>query len=276
VKDLIRKRNLVPENPLLHIENWPWLIRIYTLGRFELLKDDKPVQVTGKVQKKPLELLKVLVALGGKDVAESQLIDALWPDADGDIAVVSFRTTLHRLRKLMGNDDAVQLRGGQVSVNAGYCWVDTWAFERMFDEALRKEEAPSPGPLPAGERSISAIEKALALYKGQFLPADAREPWGMSMREHLRSRFLQLTLALGRHWEGTKQHEKAAECYQQGLKTDSLAEEFYQNLMVCHSKRGQQAEAVKVYHRCRAMLVKSLGLAPSTKTEEIYASLLNK
>ncbi len=321
VKDLIRKRNLVLEDPSLHIENWPWSIRIHTLGRFEIFKDDKPIQFTGKVQKKPLELLKVLVALGGKDVAEAQLIDVLWPDADGDIARISFRTTLHRLRKLLGNDDTIQLSGGQVSINAGYCWVDTWAFERMFDEALRsasedrKQQGqksaaghdPSPPyslptikpPLPlslslqgrgAGVRGVSlsgrgghafafqqsAIEKALALYKGQFLPDGAREPWAISMREHMRSRFLQLTLALGRHWEGNKQYEKAAECYQQGLKTDSLAEEFYQNLMVCHSKRGQQAEAVKVYHLCRAMLVKSLGIAPSGKTEEIYASLLNK
>jgi DNA-binding SARP family transcriptional activator/tetratricopeptide (TPR) repeat protein len=275
VRSLIKKRNLIPEDPPVHIENWPWPVRIYTLGRFEILMDDKLVQFVGKVQKKPLELLKVLVAFGGKDVSETQIMDTLWPDADGDIAKVSFRTTLHRLRKLMGNENAVQLRGGQLSINAGYCWVDAQAFERMFDEALRSEDRKKQRQKSAVGDRQSELTKALALYKGQFLPADAREPWAMSMREHLRSRFLQLTLALGRHWEGNKQYDKAAECYQQGLKTDSLAEEFYQNLMVCHAKRGQQAEGVKVYHLCRAMLVKSLGIEPSTKTEGIYASLLN-
>jgi two-component SAPR family response regulator len=275
VRALIRKRNLVPEDLPLHIENWPWPIRIYTLGSFEILKDDKPIQFTGKVQKKPLEMFKVLIALGGTDVAETQIMDTLWPDAAGDTAQVSFRTTLHRLRKLLGSDDAVQLRGGHLSVNPRYCWVDSWSFERLFKEALRSEDRKKQRQKSAAGNRQSELSKALDLYKGQFLPSDVREPWAMSLREHLRSRFLQLTLALGRHWEESKQYDKAAECYQQGLQTDGLTEEFYQNLMVCHVKRGQQAEAVKVYHLCRAMLVKSLGIAPSTKTEEIYASLLN-
>ena len=46
--------------------------------------------------------------------------------------------------------------------------------------------------------------------------------------------------------------------------------------MVCHVRLGQQAEAAKVYHRCTTMLTKSLGLAPSALTEEIYRSLRRK
>ena len=77
VQDVIRKRKLIPEKPPLHLENWPWPLKIYTLGRFELSKDGKPLQFSGKVQKKPLLLLKAMIALGGKDIREERLRFAL-------------------------------------------------------------------------------------------------------------------------------------------------------------------------------------------------------
>ena len=128
---LIRKRGLVPatdaggrqDNAPLP-RNWPYPLRIYTLERFEIIKDGKPLVFSGKAPKKPLEMLKTLIALGGKDISEEGLADALWPDADGDLAHQSFATTLKRLRELLGGKDAIRLSGGLVSINPAYCWVD--------------------------------------------------------------------------------------------------------------------------------------------------------
>ena len=61
VQEIIRKRRLIPEKPPLHLENWPWAIKIRTLGRFEFHRDGKPAEYSGKVPKKPLELLKALI-----------------------------------------------------------------------------------------------------------------------------------------------------------------------------------------------------------------------
>lgn len=65
----------------------------------------------------------------------------------------------------------------------------------------------------------------------------------------------------------------AAEVFLRGLDMDNLTEEFYQRLMVCYQGLGQKADAVKVYHRCRSVLSAALGVEPSSRTEEIYASL---
>ena len=56
VQSLVRKRRLLPKEPPLEIEAWPWPIKIYTLGRFEIFKDDQLLQSKGKVQRKPLAL----------------------------------------------------------------------------------------------------------------------------------------------------------------------------------------------------------------------------
>lgn len=267
VKGLIRRCNLVPDVPLLHIEQWPWPVRIYTLGRFEILRDDASVRFSGKVQKKPLELLKALIALGGKEVSQERLSDLLWPDSEGDASHSAFSTTLQRLRALVGNEQALQLQEGKLSLNPRLCWTDAWAFERVVEEA---EDAWKD---QAFASAMQASEKAMALYKGHFLPADRELAWTVSYGERLRSRFLRIVSHLGTHYEQTDQCDRTVDCYLRSLDIDDLAEEHYQKLMLCYKKLGRTAEAVAVYKRCCAALSVHLGATPSEKTEAIYSTL---
>ena len=95
VRGLVQRRGLVPENPPVDVEAWPWPIKIFTLGRFEVLLDGEPVRFARKVQRKPLALLKALIAFGGRRVREDLVMDALWPDAEGDAARVALASALH-------------------------------------------------------------------------------------------------------------------------------------------------------------------------------------
>jgi hypothetical protein len=72
VRNLIRKRNLHPDPLGRTLENWPWPLKIYTLGQFELIKDGKPIRFSRKIQQKPLSMLKALIAFGGIIVSVSQ------------------------------------------------------------------------------------------------------------------------------------------------------------------------------------------------------------
>ena len=68
VKTLIKTHNLKPGDREYDRENWPYPVRIYTRNGFRIVKDGKPLQFSRKVPKKPMELLKTLIALGGRDV----------------------------------------------------------------------------------------------------------------------------------------------------------------------------------------------------------------
>ena len=53
-------------------DTWPYPLKLRTLGRFTVVRDDKPLsRVAG--HQKPLELLQALIALGGRAVDEAQL-----------------------------------------------------------------------------------------------------------------------------------------------------------------------------------------------------------
>ena len=95
----------------------------------------------GKAQRRPLDLLRMLIAYGGREVTEERITEALWPRIDGDSAHRSFTTTLHRLRKLLGEDLAVHFSEGKLSLDGRYVWVDTWAFEQVtarIEQMLRR------------------------------------------------------------------------------------------------------------------------------------------
>ena len=268
VQDLIRKLHIVPEEPPLHLENWPWRLKIYTLGQFDLLKDGKPIRFSRKL----LTLLKALISFGGKGIREEQVTDILWPEAEGDAAHQSFEITLHRLRQVIGLHEAVQLHEGRITLDPRYCWVDAWAFERSVDWAAASWKK---GPRGKGEsEAIQQTQKAINLYQGAFLPGDASEPWTNSLRERLRSKFLRCVVKLGQHWQEIKEWEKAAECYQRGLEVDERIEQFYLTLMMMYQRLGRRTEALSVYDRCRRALSSTLGVEPSPETDAIRNTLL--
>ncbi len=267
IEELIRRHGLVPNASAYECETWPWPVKIHALGRFEILKDEKPLRYSVRAPRMPLTLLKAIVAFGSGGAKEDHLADALWPESDGDMAHQSLKTTLHRLRQLIGEERAVQVREGRIMLDGQYCWVDAHSFESLLDnaEALWRKNL-------CGE-AVELGEKALSLYQGAFLGEEAHEPWALVYQERLRSKFLRAVDRLGRQFEGDGQWERAVECYRRGLEVDELAEEFYQRLMTSYLSWGRRAEAIAIYNRCRRVLQSVLGIDPSPTTEAILRTV---
>lgn len=261
VQHLIRTRRLAADTP--EIERWPWPIKLYLLGRFSVVIDDTPLKTSGKAQARPLELLKALVAGGGREVAAATLGTQLWPDIDGDAAQSALDTTLHRLRKLLKNEDAITVQQSRLSLNPARVWVDAWAFERLANRC-EQEGAPCP----------EAAAKFFRLYVGNVLPQETDAPWLLPIRERLRSKFLRQVLKLGCNDEALGDWAGAADTYRHGLEVDGLSEELYRRLMQCELQQHQAAAALEVYRRCRQMLSIVLGVKPSAATEAVHQTIL--
>ena len=132
VKSLIKQRNLFPDTPPYACENWPWAFKIYTLGGFKILRDDAPIELSKKAQLKPIELLQFLIVHHDKAAELDHISGMLWPDAQGDYAHQTLDTTIHRLRKLLGSNDAVMAEAGRLMLNPKACWVDVQAADALF------------------------------------------------------------------------------------------------------------------------------------------------
>ena len=258
---LIRRYNVRPLLP--SSQNWPWPIRIRTLGQFKVLVDGMPLEFSRKVPKKPLQMLKALVAFGATDVSEQKIADALWPDEHGDTARNSCATTVLRLRRLLGDPAAVVQVGGHLSLNPDRVWIDATAFatdcrnvridDATFDEA--------------------DVGRAITHYLGNFLPDDTHESWTVSLREKLRSNFIVCVSGLARRYQRDERLEAAMDLYRRGIEADELAEVFYHGLMRCHQRRDERPEALSVYRRLKHTLSATLGIQPAVATQALAQAL---
>jgi len=264
-------RTLIERNALVAPDDasadWPFRLRIRLLGRFELVRDGLPVTFTGKAQQRPLDLLKLLVALGGVNVDSQQLTAALWPDADGAAAKTSFDSTLFRLRKLLDVDNALVLSAGKLSLARSLVWTDVWALEAAFDAAQSGSQGDGAG---APAERIAA--RVLDAYPGPLLGAD-EHPWIVKPRDALRARFVRTLMHLGEALEAKSDWNRAIDVYRRGLEADNLAESFYRGLMRSLAATGDQAEALNAFRRCRELLSIVLGVKPSVETDQLYREI---
>ena len=259
VREVIERNALVA--PADASANWPFRLRVRALGSFELTRDGQPIGVSGKAQQRPLDLLKLIVALGGENVDAQNVTAALWPDADGAAAKTSFDTTLFRLRKLLDIDNAIVLAGGKLSLASALAWVDVWA----LDGALADVEASAPDP-------VQAARRLLAVYRGPLLGSE-EAPWIVKPRDQLRARFIRALVRLGDELERRQDWSHAIDLYRRGLEADNLAEGLYRGLMRALLASGDRAEALNTFRRCRELLSIVLGTRPSAETERLHREI---
>jgi LuxR family transcriptional regulator, maltose regulon positive regulatory protein len=260
VQRLIRQRWISPPDPATAAKPWPWPVKVYTLGRFDVLRDDQPLPFSRKSPHKSLELLKCLCAFGGYTVNQDRITEALWPDAEGDAAEQALSTTLHRLRKLLKYEQAVRLEDRHISFDPNYIWIDCLAFNRAAHH-----------PATIGRL---ALQQALSLYRGHFLEGET-SPWALVFRDQLRARYLSMAERLGDMFERDNDWKGSAECYLDVIAVEPVAEIFYRRLMSSYGQLGRRTEALAVYRRCRQSLLAQLGVSPTKETQNLYEVLSN-
>ncbi|BHH82392.1 hypothetical protein LA52FAK_06810 [Desulforhopalus sp. 52FAK] len=261
---IIQKRNLQTPDPPVELENWPWMLRVYTLGRFSIIKDGVALKFGKKSSIKILELLKAIIAFGGRDVSESRLSDVLWPDSDGDAAHQALATTLFRLRKWLGVQNAIIRSEGLISINPHICWVDAWCIERLLGKSVQLDIADD-----------TLYSKVVQMYSGHFLVQDTDKPWATIMRERLRFKMVRTIATVAAHLFDRDKHHESITCYRRGIEFAPLAEEFYQGLLKNYSALGETAKALKVYDELKSILVDALNIEPSQVTQALHKQLLN-
>lgn len=261
VQRMIRRFHIAPPEAAIAADAWPWPIRIYTLGRFEILCDDHPLRAAGKSQHKPLELLKCLLALGGHAVNQDRVTDALWPEGEGDAADQALRTTLHRLRKLLRHEQAVRLEDRHLHLETRWLWADCLAFDRAAHLPHLSD--------------TTRLQRTLSRYRGPFLEGESA-PWVLAFRDRLRSQFMRMSERLGELQERNGDWLGAIECYLQAIEVDPVAEGFHRRLMHAYAHQGRRSEALSVYQRCRQTLLARQGVSPAKETQELYQQLADR
>ncbi|MET0595721.1 MAG: hypothetical protein ABW133_23690 [Polyangiaceae bacterium] len=215
VRAMIVKLDLTPPFAPVSPEGWSYRHEFRALGAFEMATGITPARTRRDSDPEPRgmprKLLLALIALGGRGVRDTELMDALWPDKEGDAGRRVFDTTLHRLRRQLGSDDVVRLVDRRVHLDARRCWVDLWAFDHAVEEIERciAERAPASALVPLGQ-------KLVALYRGALF-AGEDESWLRRPRQQWAARFRRAVERLAAALDSTGEIRESAELRQRAL-----------------------------------------------------------
>ncbi len=173
---LIARRGLPATAACRGVAAWPWPLRLRLFGGLSLVLDGNRVAGFGR-SRMPPRLLAAIAALGGRRRAVSveRLVDALWPDAEGDRGMHAFEVTLVRLRKALGaaGRGAIHLEGGRVWLDEGLCTTDLDELDAVCERITSGDDDD---------------EQLFAVYRAPLLGDDELGPELMAARERARKK----------------------------------------------------------------------------------------
>lgn len=262
--DIIMRRKIpAPPNPSA---NWPWPLKIKTLGGFLIIKNGAPLKFERKAQKRVLELIKAIAALGGKGVSLDRLSTLLWEDSEGDKANNYCHVALHRARNLLEIDQALIVSDGKVSFNPAYVCFDSWEFNKLASE-LEKQ-------VPETDLD-STVAKLMEIYPGAFLEGDSGKQWVLEQRERLLNRYQRSVALTGEQCEKLNQDALAIKLYCSALDQPTPPETLCFRLMQCHQRMGHYAEALATFDRFERQMATASKRAPSAKIKTLRDQIEN-
>lgn len=235
------------------------MLSVLLLGSPELHRDDQPLAVTRRKSR----ALVYLLAAHPRPLSRDEIISRLWPDHDRPSAQQTLRTTLHGLRKALGDSLVVQddflALAPDVEVDA-----------RHFESALAH---------PASD--LQSLTSALALYRGDFLSgfalsdAPAFDDWSAGQRERYRRLAIRGLTAVAQRQEANQDHAAALEALDRALAFDPLQEDLQRSALRAHFLAGDRAGAIRRYETLRKLLDDEMGVPPMAETRALYDSIIS-
>lgn len=243
-------------------------LTIQLLGTACIALDDQPLTT---LPSRAAEALLIYVACTGRTHARDILAELLWSERDQKQALANLRSILSSLRREF--KPFLEITRQTVALNQDSdFWLDVGAFEEQMNALGDCLDAA----VPLAPATVSQLEAALALYRGDFLEGFSLrsgrgfEEWALLQRERLRRqahtalfRLVQHHLAAGNLPAGIRYAERL-------LAIDPLDEGARRAMMWLLARNDQHNAALRHYDTLHRLLAQELGVAPTAETTTLY------
>src|SRR5579871_1054306 len=207
--------------------------------------------------RKALWLLALLALRPQRPVQREWLAGTLWPDVDQSQSFANLRVVLSELRRALGSERErlrspdrhtliLDLTGAEVDL-------------RTFDAAMESKQ-------------LSALEQAVALYRGPLLEGCSEE-WVPQERRVREQACVQALQMLAEAAQAVADYTRAAGYYQQAVRIDPWCEAAQRGWMEALAKGGDHNAALQVYRKFVQLLKDDPSAAPDEKTTTLYVHL---
>jgi len=242
-------------------------LRVQMLGSFQVWRGGEALPSNGWRRESARQLFQLFITYRHAPLDRDQICEFLWPAVDVTIAHRNFKIALNTLYQVLeperdpGSESAFIFRDGTTYALRPH--ADLWIDAEQFSTLIRQ----------AGKTDVPALQNAINLYRGDYLPEALYETWVAEERERLASAFLESADRLAEMLIAREQFAEAIDLSQRVLTRDSCWERAYRHLMLAYDRLGDRGQVGRTYQRCTQALRKELDISPSPETQELYERL---
>jgi DNA-binding SARP family transcriptional activator len=260
-----RFRGAVANAPTIHVR---------ALGRMQVERPDGVVR-GGWLDQRPGQLLKFLVAERRRVVSIEDIAEALWPTAEF-ATVNTVRHLVHVLRERLEPDrrdrsSASRTASCIVSSRGGYALdrsrvtIDADEFDDVAARAL--------GAYAAGDEAAEpALDRALSLYRGDFVGDDLYAAWAHTERERLRGLVERVLQALVDLAEARDDVAAATSHVERLTELEPFDSAPQRQLIVLSLREGHRGRALRQYEAFDLRMQRAFGERADFSFEELMRS----
>ncbi len=252
------------------------LLRIYLLGQFYVERrvgnEWFPVEQRIWQRRRVRALLGCLLSSPGRRLGREQVMEAIWPDLEVDVAANRLNGAVHELRQILEPDisrpatsrllrlerDILQL------ADRSLIWVDAEAFELLLKDAYANSDL---------EQAARLLEEADALYRGSYLIEELYSEWATQRRDALQRRWVGLLLNLAKLRMAHRSFSAAIEVLDRLRTAEPANETALQLLMLLLTHLDRRGEALQLYTQYESALKREQGGVPLPETRTLYTTL---
>ena len=247
-------------------------LNVYTLGCFEVKSGTRVLSNGSKRSQQLWNLFKYILTYRNKRIIQESFFDILWSEKECDNPVKALQNLIYRLRMLL-NYEGINKDGESIINYSQGCyswnkefhyWTDVDEFEDLYKRAKAFEKSDN------FFNAIECYQKALMLYKGEYLSEDSCNEWVTPIINYYHRIYMDIIdklTKLLKHYGRTKDILKVCEG---ALMIQPFEESIHLLYIEALIEVGNIKQAQSQYEYVTSMLYKEMGVKPSTALRNLY------
>ena len=247
-------------------------LKVYTLGHFAVKLGKKVLSDDCKRSQQVWNLFKYILTYRNKGIIQESFFDVLWSDKECDNPVKALQNLIYRLRMILNYD--VVNNGGESIINYSrgcyswnnefHYWTDIDEFEDFYKKAIASANI---------DDHINAIEfyqRALILYKGDYLSEDSYNEWVAPVRNYYHRIYMDIIDKLTGLLKHYSRNQDILKVCEEALMIEPFEENIHIHYIEALIEVGDIKQAHRQYQYVTSMLYKQMGVKPSTELQNLY------
>jgi DNA-binding SARP family transcriptional activator len=209
-----------------------------------------------EVRRKVLALLCFLLSRQNETATRDQVLDALWPDLEPDVAVNSLNQTIYFLRRVFEPTFNEDVTPGYIHYDSDLVWLDAELVTSRSVDTRAAIRAAELDPSPEN------VERLSACYAGRFALDFAYEDWAVDHRDSMHAAYLEIIERAVNADTNSGAFDRAISLARRAIEVDPEAEQIELALLRLYRRTGAHAAAAEQYVHYSAVLRNDLGIEP--------------